>query len=129
MKGFLGIALLISVLINIVIIGGLFVVEKVPPKPPENDNKPLILSIATICGVEDVEKKNSRELLVDIQIKLNNSEKYYGEQLSEDDMKKVTMYLYDKEQVVKKIKEHEKFLAKIAGKKIVILADRDGESQ
>ena len=94
------------------------------PKPPDLTHEMTQLrSIAITCGVAESQTANMSmmELLTDIKIRLNDSEKYYGHTLSEKDVKTISIYLNDQSRIVKNIREYDQFIKKINGKKLIVL--------
>ena len=80
-------------------------------------------SIAVACGTSEskIQTMTMKELLTEIQIVLNNPEQYFGHRLSVDELKKISIYLYDREEIIRTINDYNAFIEKIKDKKIIIL--------
>jgi hypothetical protein len=82
-------------------------------------------SIAILCGGKKsrVQHLSMLELITDIKIRFNDSEKFYGESLNKEEWKDISDLLYAYKKALKKIKNYDQFIKKIDGKRIIILPD------
>lgn len=127
MKSFLAFLLIISLFVNVVLIGGRLLTEPTRQGQGNVSGQGVdiieLRKIATKHGVEEskVDSMSANELLTEIKIKFNATEGFYGKFLSESDLKKTENLLYGEDEIIKIIKEHEAFLQKLQGKEILIL--------
>lgn len=73
-----------------------------------------------------VDKESTKDLLVDINSLLLDSVSYPGRSLTDDELKVISSYLYNQPQILKIIKEHNSYIQRIRGKRILVLP-REGE--
>ena len=126
MKSFLAFLLVISLIVNAVLICGKYVTEPITGgdnNPSQTISTEKLRSIATKCGVsyENADKMDAEQLLTEINIKFDDSFRYYGNSLSSEDLKTVEALLYREEKILGIIKEQNTFIQKIQGKDIIIL--------
>jgi hypothetical protein len=79
--------------------------------------------IATQLGVSQsrASQLNMRELITDIQIKINETDEYQGGHLSEEEKKQIKDLLYGEDGILKTLEAYEFFIQKINNRRIIIL--------
>ena len=67
---------------------------------------------------------NMQELITDIQIKINESDEYHGDLLSETEKKQIKDLLYGEIHILKILNDYDLFIQKINNRQIIILQDK-----
>ena len=124
MKGFLVFLLIVSIVINVVLIGEKYFNY---PKHDDSINNEQTIDIEQLrklakkFGMKEINSYTANDLLNEIIILSQNGEVYNGDNLSDEEIKKIEGLLYGKDSIIQTIKNQDNFLRKINGKEILIL--------
>lgn len=95
-------------------------------KPDLTWENSQLRKIATQLGVPQsrASQMNMRELITDIQIKMNETDEYQGDLLSEEEKKLIKGLLYGEDNILKTLKAYDLFINKINDKRIIMLQEK-----
>ena len=100
---------------------------------PQNVVKPdltwensQLRKIATQLGIPQSRalQLNMRELITDIQIKINETDEYQGGLLSKEEKKQIKDLLYGEDNILKTLEAYDLLVNKINNKRIIILEEK-----
>ncbi len=132
--GCLSIILLLSIGLNVFLLGckdgRTFSVKDIGRQPPiitpidrENIDLTELRKLANMLGIseEKTSALSMEGLISEMKIKLDESIKYHGKILSEEDMKVVGIDMSDDPALLETVREYNSFIQKLNGKKILVL--------
>ena len=81
--------------------------------------------LASQVGIpkEKIKNKTTNELLLDIEIKLDETYEYTGKILTDEEMWGVSIYLNDQVPILKKITSYQEYIKTIRNKKVIVLSE------
>jgi hypothetical protein len=100
-----------------------------PQKTDMTWEKNQLIKIATQLGVAQsrASQLNMRELITEIEIKINETAEYYSGHLSEEEKKQINDLLYGEDRILKTLESYELFIKKINNRRIIILPENKSE--
>lgn len=92
-----------------------------------DDVRQQVMLLASKTGIPEdkIKKSSTKELLVDIELKLNKNHKYDGKLLTADEMKILSNYLNDQHQILRTIKSYHHYMQLMQNKKIIVFPEND----
>ena len=85
----------------------------------------MLLASKTGIPEDKIKKSSTKELLVDIELKLNKNHIYDGKLLTADEMKILSNYLNDQHQILRTIKDYHHYMQLMQNKKIIVFPEND----
>ena len=132
--GFLSVVLILSIGLNVFLLGckdGMTFFNKEWDRQPINDNKnpsgyadlSELRQLANSLGIseEKTSELSMDGLVSEIKIKLDETIKYHGKVLSEEEMNVLGACLSYEPAILNTVKEYNNFVRKLDGKKIIVL--------
>ncbi len=94
-----------------------------PPSIVSDDLRTQVITLARQVGIQPntIGRCSTKELLVDIEAKINNDNQYDGDFLTTEELKTLEIYLNHKHQILKTIKDYHNYIKRIQNQKIIIL--------
>lgn len=92
-----------------------------------SDIRKQTLHLAHRVGIpaEQAERSSTKELLSDIESKLNGSHEYIGSTLSDDELKLLTVYLNNKRDILNTIEQYHRYIQNSRTQRIIAIPKRD----
>lgn len=114
---------------SIFFIAGCVCKHNVPVSGEQNiksDNvRDQVVFLASKVGISDdrIKKSSTKEILVDIEVKLDENHKYDGKILTVEEMNVLSNYLNDQSHILRIIRNYHHYIQTMQYKKIIVLPE------
>lgn len=95
------------------------------PHIKSDDVREQVMLLASKVGIPDdkIKKSSTKEILVDIELKLNEHHKYNGKILTAEEMDILSNYLNDQRHILRIIRNYHHYIQVVQDKKFIVLPE------